>query len=190
MQSAASPLGLCERVTDTPGLYVQSGLQSRASIAGDRPIELEVLAVKGLLSSWMSFTKHLAMNVCGCVVSSMWTWYLKYTYTQTHTHIKWTDCEQICSRISNNWCRTFRPRRPLSTVYKTVLYTVDKGLRGRNVLHQLLLIRLRICSESVRPMSTTYVAMSFYNVAHTHRHTPIPMRSEMCVWGSQQSHCG
>ena len=36
-----------------------------------------------------------------------------------------------------------------------VLYAVDKGLRGRNVLHQLLLILLRICSRSVRPISTT-----------------------------------
>ena len=30
-----------------------------------------------------------------------------------------TDREQIRSRINNNDCRTFRPRRPLSTVYKT-----------------------------------------------------------------------
>ena len=30
-----------------------------------------------------------------------------------------TDLEQICSRINNNDCRTFRPRRPLSTVYRT-----------------------------------------------------------------------
>ena len=30
-----------------------------------------------------------------------------------------TDREQIRSRINNNWCRTFRPRRPLSTAYKT-----------------------------------------------------------------------
>ena len=44
-----------------------------------------------------------------------------------------TDREQIRSRINNNDCRTFRPRRPLSTAYR-VLYAVDKGLRGRNVL--------------------------------------------------------
>ena len=31
-----------------------------------------------------------------------------------------TDREQIHSRINNNWCRAFQPRRPLSTVYKTV----------------------------------------------------------------------
>ena len=30
-----------------------------------------------------------------------------------------TDREQIRSRINNNDCRTFRPRRPLSTAYKT-----------------------------------------------------------------------
>ena len=32
------------------------------------------------------------------------------------------------------------------TVVTLVLYAVDKGLRGRNILHQLLLILLRICS--------------------------------------------
>ena len=69
---------------------------------------------------------------------------------------RWTDCEQIHSRINNNWCRTFRPHRPLSTAYKTVLYAVDKGLRGRNVLHQLLLILLRICSQSVHRMPDSY----------------------------------
>ena len=37
--------------------------------------------------------------------------------------------------------------RPLSTAYK---YAVDKGLRGQNSLHQLLLILLHICSRSVR----------------------------------------
>ena len=33
-----------------------------------------------------------------------------------------TDREQIHSRINNNDCRTFRPRRPLSTAYRTALY--------------------------------------------------------------------
>ena len=37
------------------------------------------------------------------------------------------------------------------TVVSLVLYAVDKGLRGQNVLHQLLLILLRICSWSVCP---------------------------------------
>ena len=35
----------------------------------------------------------------------------------------------------------------------TVLYAVDKGLRGQNVLQSLLLILLRICSRSVCPIS-------------------------------------
>ena len=46
-----------------------------------------------------------------------------------------TDCGQIRSRIHNNDCRTLWPRRPLSTAYK-----------------MLLLILLRICSRSVRPI--------------------------------------
>ena len=33
-----------------------------------------------------------------------------------------------------------------------VLYAVDKGLRGRNILQLMLLILLRICSRSVRPI--------------------------------------
>ena len=32
------------------------------------------------------------------------------------------DREQIRSRINNNDCRTFRPRRPLSTAYRTVQF--------------------------------------------------------------------
>ena len=32
------------------------------------------------------------------------------------------------------------------TAVSAVLYAVDKGLRGQNVLHQLLLILLCICS--------------------------------------------
>ena len=46
-----------------------------------------------------------------------------------------TDCGQIRSRINNNDCRTLWPRRPLSTAYK-----------------MLLLILLRNCSRSVRPI--------------------------------------
>ena len=40
------------------------------------------------------------------------------------------------------------------TAVSLVLYAVDKGLRGRNVLQSLLLILLRICSRSIRPIST------------------------------------
>ena len=40
------------------------------------------------------------------------------------------------------------------TAVSLVLYAVDKGLRGRNVLQSLLLILLRICSRSVPPIST------------------------------------
>ena len=36
-------------------------------------------------------------------------------------------------------CRMFRPRRTLSTVYKTVLYTVDKGLWGPIVLQSVVI---------------------------------------------------
>ena len=54
-------------------------------------------------------------------------------------------------------------RRPLSTAYK-VLYAVDEGLHGRNILHQLLLILLHTCSRSVRPMRKMIIIICFlYN---------------------------
>ena len=43
---------------------------------------------------------------------------------------------------------------PFGSSSSLVLYTVDKGLLGQNVLHQLVLILLRICSRSVRPILT------------------------------------
>ena len=79
-----------------------------------------------------------------------------------------TDREQIRSRINNNDCRTFRPWRPLSTVYKTVMYAVENGLRGRNVLQSLLLILLRICSRSVHP-ACTHVRMPWMYCIFTAR---------------------
>ena len=39
-----------------------------------------------------------------------------------------TDCEQMHSRINNNCLQ--KPHKPVSTVYKTVLYAVDKGIWG------------------------------------------------------------
>ena len=39
-----------------------------------------------------------------------------------------TDHEQIHSRITNNWCRTFQPCRPLSTAYKTKVTTVNEQM--------------------------------------------------------------
>ena len=53
----------------------------------------------------------------------------------------------------------------LWAVLYAVLYTVDKGLHGWNVLHQLILILLRIFSRSVRPIWMLYWATK-YNVVH------------------------
>ena len=75
-------------------------------------------------------------------------------YESTCPLLRRTDCEQICSGINNNVCRMFRPHRPLSTAYKTILYTVDKGLHGQNILQSLLFLLLRICSRSVSPILT------------------------------------
>ena len=40
-------------------------------------------------------------------------------YIRIYKTIGRIDREQIRSRINNNDCRTFRPRRPLSTAYRT-----------------------------------------------------------------------
>ena len=42
-----------------------------------------------------------------------------YLYDNKTIGIGRIDREQIRSRINNNDCRTFRPRRPLSTAYRT-----------------------------------------------------------------------
>ena len=60
-------------------------------------------------------------------------------------------------------CRTFRPRRPLSTAYKTVLYAVDKGLRGRNVL-QSVAIDSATYLLTISSPDIDNVAMSLYDI--------------------------
>ena len=65
---------------------------------------------------WCIFIAHF--SVCGTLL------HLK----SVHPDNGWTDREQIRSRIANNWCRTFWPHWPLSTVYSfvqfcTVLYS-------------------------------------------------------------------
>ena len=61
-----------------------------------------------------------------------------YDVIEAHCYIvdtRGTDCEQICSRINNNWCRTFRLHRPLSTAYKTESYILCWQLRKRSYVH-------------------------------------------------------
>ena len=105
--------------------------------------------VAGPGTAWASVPSPLWLHHCGADVNGD-------DIVEAHCYfvdIGRIDREQIRSRINNNDCRTFRPRRPLSTAYRTVLYAVDKGLRGRNVLQSLLLILLRICSRSIRPVN-------------------------------------
>ena len=57
-----------------------------------------------------------------------------------------TDREQIRSRMNNNDCRTFRPQRPLSTAYKTVLYYPHKMVFYTcHVLHKNAQVHARAC---------------------------------------------
>ena len=51
----------------------------------------------------------------------------------------------------------------------SVLYVADKDLRGRNFLHQLLLILLLICSRSVRPMVVKCICSSQRNPDHSQK---------------------
>ena len=111
-------------------------------------------------------------------------YFAMYIYDIVEAHCYFVDIgridrEQIRSRINNNDCRTFRPRRPLSTAYRTLLYAVDKGLRGRNVLQSLLLILLRICSRSIRPICIyifIYINTKSKNCLLCHTAMPVSLR--------------
>ena len=81
------------------------------------------------------------------------------------------------------------------TALSLVLFAVDKGLRGQNVLQSLLLILLRICLQWVRPTPThhthtptytdvptpaqTYLPTHLHKQTHacTHRHTHTPAQT-------------
>ena len=79
-----------------------------------------------LYTSLTTFSLHLALSYCEFV-----TQLIQLSFFPSHTvvdiveahcyfvDIGRIDCEQIRSRINNNDCRTFRPRRPLSTAYRT-----------------------------------------------------------------------
>ena len=61
---------------------------------------------------------YVGISVCMCVVYAI----TNDDIVEAHCYfvdIGRTDREQIRSRINNNDCRTFRPRRPLSTAYRT-----------------------------------------------------------------------
>ena len=60
-------------------------------------------------------------------------------------YVLYLACEQVNSDVVEAHCYVVNIGRT------DVLYAVDKGLRSRNVLHQLLLILLGICSRSVHP---------------------------------------
>ena len=62
------------------------------------------------------------------------------------------DEEDLCTHLtSHNTIGQCLLYNLSHTAASLVLYAVDKGLRGRNVLQSLLLILLRICSRSIRP---------------------------------------
>ena len=53
------------------------------------------------------------------ILYALYSYLYNVAYAMSCIAIGRTDREQIRSRINNNDCRTFRPRRPLSTAYKT-----------------------------------------------------------------------
>ena len=61
------------------------------------------------------------------------------------------------------------------TAVSLVLYAVDRGLRGRNILQSLLLILLCTCSRSVRPsvMMTVSIALPCDTVKHPINLVPV-----------------
>ena len=70
------------------------------------------------------------------------------------------------------------------TAVSLVLYAVDKGLRGRNVLQSLLLILLRICSRSIRPSLLSHITPPSH---HLHRLVSLLKcpAMKLCKWWPQ-----
>ena len=121
-------------------------------------------------SSWAKHTVYSGINThtsrtsanCMCeshVVRMLYGWMLcMLSWCRRGSLIRcwywanWSWADTVCSRIYNNWCRMFRPRRPLSTAYKTKDTAFWDRLYSKHwpMLHQLLLILLCICSRSVR----------------------------------------
>ena len=68
-----------------------------------------------------------------------------------------TDSEQICSRMNNNNCRTFRPRRPLSNAYKHFVRSWQRSIWPKCLAIIVIdsATYVHICSQSVRPITTT-----------------------------------
>ena len=77
-------------------------------------------------------------------------------YAPTHNHVISLVilCTHSTSHNTIGQCLLYNLSH---TAVSLVLYAVDKGLRGRNVLQSLLLILLRICSRSIRPIIYIYV---------------------------------
>ena len=65
---------------------------------------------------WLMWTKCKQGFLCSVLVM-LWAYCTKkcVSCSLTWWNIGRTDREQIHSRINNNWCRAFRPRRPLSS---------------------------------------------------------------------------
>ena len=64
---------------------------------------------------------------------------LPWSKTDSNVSIWRTDREQICSRINNNDCRTFRAHSPLSTAYKTdILMCLVASNLSSNDLEQVI----------------------------------------------------
>ena len=95
-----------------------------------RSYSIDGLLVRMLYTEMIVQTSHakyalhtdlLCKNVMHHVILNRNRMYV-YDIVEAHCYfvdIGRTDHEQICSRINNNDCRTFRPRRTLSTAYRT-----------------------------------------------------------------------
>ena len=89
-----------------------------------------------------------------------------------------TDLEQIRSRINNNDCRTFRPRRPLSTAYKTKYHYVVE-----------VCSLYTVCTTCVIYCKTAYISLSGGKSLHM-RLATLP-RLWAFMWGglASQTRC-
>ena len=104
------------------------------------------------------------------IISPVYTWSLRSQWNRFVVQpFRHNVNQTVQYTIRDQWCRKGSLLRTLLILgelimsrYITakVLFAVDKGLCGRNVLYRLLLILLRICSQSVRPTPYTTVKSS------------------------------
>ena len=121
------------------------------------------------------------MIVSRCVAESITTDAGRFGHIglcQLRTKLKILQCETSYIAKQQIQCLLYSL---FHTAVSLVLYAVDKGLCSRNILHQLLLILLCICSQSVRPITIWCACVKSRYTSSTFSILPITRDSEATI---------